>query len=196
MAIKAILFDCFGVLVMPGSDILRHDFPDKSSELHDLFMRSDYGYITRDELREVMAELTGLSRDQLEKRYHEKNARNEVVFGWVRQLKQAGVYKIGLLSNIRVGGLDDFLPETERQELFDGVVLSGELGITKPAREIYEIAAARLGVQPHECIMIDDLLQNTDGAERADMQAVLFDTLAQAQQDVQRIIEEQDAGTA
>ena len=118
------------------------------------------------------------------------------MFGWVRQLKQAGVYKIGLLSNIRVGGLDDFLPETERQELFDGVVLSGELGITKPAREIYEIAAARLGVQPHECIMIDDLLQNTDGAERADMQAVLFDTLAQAQQDVQRIIEEQDAGTA
>jgi FMN phosphatase YigB (HAD superfamily) len=48
--------------------------------------------------------------------------------------------------------------------------------------------ANRLGVEPHECVMIDDMLQNVEGASRAGMQAVLFGSPSQAQTDLQLVL--------
>ena len=45
-------------------------------------------------------------------------------------------------------------------ELFDGVVLSGEVGIRKPSPEIYERGAQRVGLGPSDCVFVDDLAFN------------------------------------
>jgi epoxide hydrolase-like predicted phosphatase len=42
-------------------------------------------------------------------------------------------------------------------ELFDGVVLSGEEGLRKPAARMYELGRERIGAQAHECVYVDDL---------------------------------------
>jgi epoxide hydrolase-like predicted phosphatase len=54
-------------------------------------------------------------------------------------------------------------------ELFDAVVISAEVGLHKPEPEIYLLAAERLDVDPKECIFVDDLKENCDGAERVGM---------------------------
>ena len=190
MAIKAIIFDCFGVLVMSGKESVDHDYPQLATELHDLTLRSDYGYITRPDFDRELSQLTGIPLEGIEAHYWAKNVRSEPVFTWVRELKATGEYKVGLLTNIGKEWLDDFLPEQERSELFDADVLSGEVGITKPDVRIYEMLADKLGVQPYECVMIDDLLQNIEGAARAGMATVLFGSLQQAQADLQRVLAE------
>ena len=61
----------------------------------------------------------------------------------------------------------------ELSELADVVVISSEVGIRKPSRRIFEIACERLGVAPHESVMIDDLQQNLDGAAKLGIAGVL-----------------------
>jgi len=189
MAIKAVIFDCFGVLVVDGKDTLRHDFPDHVQDIHDIFLRSDYGYISGNEQTAQLAELTGLSVSDLEKRYKHKNVLNQAVVMWVHQVKDSGL-AVGLLSNIRRDGLEEFFPRVDREKLFNAEVLSGDVGVTKPSVRIFEMMAERLHLDPSECVMIDDLLKNTDGAERAGMHGILLDTVRQAQADLDRIVSE------
>ncbi len=193
MAIKAVIFDCFGVLIVPAQVMLARDFPETVEDFRDLSMRSDYGYISRDEYNQMAAELTGLTTEEFQKRYWNSRVRNEPVFDWINDLKKSNKFKVGMLSNISVWRLEDFIPKTERDRLFDSVVLSGEEGMIKPSREIYELAASRLGVDISECVMIDDLLDNVDGAERAGMRAILFGDVDQAREDFDRLIEAENA---
>jgi HAD superfamily hydrolase (TIGR01509 family) len=58
-------------------------------------------------------------------------------------------------------------------ELFDGVVISAEVGMHKPQPEIFALGAERAGVAPEECVFVDDLRENCEGAEAVGMIAVL-----------------------
>ncbi len=64
-------------------------------------------------------------------------------------------------------------------ELFDDVVISAEVGLHKPQPEIYRLAADRLGVQPADCLFVDDLRENCEGAEAVGMTAIRFRDPAQ-----------------
>ena len=52
-------------------------------------------------------------------------------------------------------------------ELFDGVVISGEEGIRKPSRRMYELGAERAGVAAAACVYVDDLPFNLTPAAGA-----------------------------
>lgn len=56
--------------------------------------------------------------------------------------------------------------------LFDTIVLSGEVGVAKPDRRIFELAAERLGLQPDECVFVDDLAVYVHAAARTGMVGV------------------------
>jgi epoxide hydrolase-like predicted phosphatase len=58
-------------------------------------------------------------------------------------------------------------------ELFDAVVISAEVGLHKPQPAIYLLAAERLKVDPAECLFVDDLRENCEGAEAVGMTAIL-----------------------
>jgi putative hydrolase of the HAD superfamily len=65
-------------------------------------------------------------------------------------------YRMALVSNIasyRVNWLTEF----EIEQHFDALVLSCEMGTLKPAKEMYLSAAEKLGVQPDECVFVDDV---------------------------------------
>lgn len=49
-------------------------------------------------------------------------------------------------------------------ELFDAVVISGEVGLRKPDPRIYRLVADRIGLQPAQCVFVDDLRPNVRGA--------------------------------
>ncbi|MEU5697141.1 HAD-IA family hydrolase [Actinosynnema sp. NPDC020468] len=56
--------------------------------------------------------------------------------------------------------------------VFDVVVTSGELGIAKPDRRVYLHTAERLGLEPGDCVFVDDLAVNVRGAAAAGMVGV------------------------
>ena len=52
-------------------------------------------------------------------------------------------------------------------------MISGEIGIRKPAPEIYALAAERLGRAPERCVFVDDLAGNLKPARAIGMATVL-----------------------
>ena len=86
----------------------------------------------------------------------------------VRQIR-ASELLTGLVSNSWSTGHYDRKLLTE---LFDVVVISAEVGLHKPQPEIYLLATERLEVEPAECIFVDDLKENCEGAEAVGMTAI------------------------
>jgi epoxide hydrolase-like predicted phosphatase len=86
----------------------------------------------------------------------------------VRRARAAGV-PTGLISNSWV--MDHYTEEI--RALFDEVVISAEVSLHKPQPEIFLLAAERLGVEPAQCVFVDDLRENCAGAEAVGMTAVL-----------------------
>ncbi len=83
-------------------------------------------------------------------------------------------YRIGLLSNA-FGNLRSYLTEVLKiATLFDHIVISAEVGITKPEAGIYTIALEGLGVLPHEAVFIDDFERNVSAAQQLGMHALHF----------------------
>jgi epoxide hydrolase-like predicted phosphatase len=86
----------------------------------------------------------------------------------VRAARDQGV-KTGLISNSwGVGRYDREL----LADLFDGVVISGEVGVRKPAKRIYLLGAEAIGLPPTECVMVDDLDFNLAPARELGMVGV------------------------
>ena len=51
-------------------------------------------------------------------------------------------------------------------------MISGEVGIRKPAPEIYELGAREIGVEPAACVFVDDLPFNLEPAAELGMATV------------------------
>jgi putative hydrolase of the HAD superfamily len=88
----------------------------------------------------------------------------------VRRAHSADV-RTGLISNSWGEGLS--YDTSMLEELFDGIVISGDVGMHKPEPEIFLLGAERIGVAPAECVFVDDLRENCAGAEAVGMTAVL-----------------------
>ena len=58
-------------------------------------------------------------------------------------------------------------------DLYDQVVISGEVGARKPEPQIYLLTADRLSVAPDACVFVDDLLQNVEGARAVGMEGIV-----------------------
>ena len=86
----------------------------------------------------------------------------------VRMAHDAGV-RTGLISNS--WGVHRY-PHDLFDELFDGVVISAEEGIRKPAVRMYELGAERAGTTPRQAVYVDDLPFNLTPAEELGMATI------------------------
>lgn len=57
-------------------------------------------------------------------------------------------------------------------DMFDAVVISGEVGMRKPEERIYRYALDAVGLPPHECVFVDDIRANIRAARELGMLAV------------------------
>ncbi len=92
----------------------------------------------------------------------------EPMLEMLRRAPELGI-PTGLISNSWV--MEHYTDEI--RELFDVVVISAEVGLHKPQPEIFQLAAEQLGLEPRDCIFVDDLRENCEGAEAVGMTAVL-----------------------
>jgi len=189
MVIRAVIFDCFGVLVTSAKKRLMQDYPQSKTQIDDLGHQFDYGLISQIQFKDSLSELLGISSDDVVLKYLTASVHNEPTVNWVRQLKQSGKYKIGLLSNVGHGYFDQFFSPSDKQELFDQVVLSSDEGMAKPEAMMFELIAKRLDVKTSECVMVDDSPVNIEAAKNVGMQGVYFISTSQAQDELDRILE-------
>ena len=57
---------------------------------------------------------------------------------------------------------------------FDGIVVSGEEGVIKPAAELFRILLERHRVRAEDSVFIDDAPRNVDGAIAVGMRGIRF----------------------
>ena len=57
---------------------------------------------------------------------------------------------------------------------FDGIVVSGEIKALKPGPEIYRCLLEQYDLRAEDCLFIDDVQENVDGAKAVGMHAVRF----------------------
>lgn len=170
--IRGIVFDCFGVLFGGSYQTLQSLCPaDKLEELHDLNRQADYGFIESDEYVAGVAGLLEMGQEEVAQIFRAKHVRNQPLIDYVTQLR--GTYRTALLSNVSNGIIETLFRDGELDELFDEVILSYREHAVKPNPFIFELTAERLGLTTGECVMIDDLEENCEGAEVAGMASIL-----------------------
>lgn len=90
----------------------------------------------------------------------------------VRDLR--GSCKLAILSNADLTLRGRLERELGIHHLFDDIVCSAEVGMAKPESGVYLLSAERLGLEPDECVFVDDLDTNVEAARKVGMQGVLF----------------------
>ena len=84
-------------------------------------------------------------------------------------------YRLFLLSNTNDLHSRQFRRQfSEVLSYFDGLVLSHEVGVRKADPGIYQACQARAGRPAAECILIDDLPSNVDGARACGWQGMVY----------------------
>ncbi len=190
--IKAIIFDCFGVFIgnpyKLRAQALDQSDPEKGKRLHEINRASDRGYLSRQETADQMAELIGITTEQFLAEQDQGEIRDEELVAYVKTLRPQ--FKLAMLSNISSRDrLNMRFEPGQLDELFDVVVASGDEGFIKPEPEIFQIALHRLGVEPEECVMIDDILEYCQGAEAVGIHAIQYFSLQQCITDLNALID-------
>jgi len=190
--IKAIIFDCFGVLLgnaykMHLMDVERED-PERAKEIRAINHASDMGILSREESADAISSLFGMDAEEFLEEQNQVEVPNAQLLEYIASLKPH--FKIGLLSNINSRERLSIRFEPGQLDAhFDTIVASGDEGYVKPQPEIYEIVATRLGVLPSECVMIDDIAEFCEGARQVGMQAIQFQTTQQCVTDLNALID-------
>lgn len=179
--IRAVIFDCFGVILTDALQAIRqelmHTNPDGAAAIKDIVAANNHGFMEPGESNDRIATILGLSTHDFRRQVAKGEVRNDELLGYIMQLR--GSYKTALLSNIAGSSLARRFPNDELNTYFDVVVASGDIGYAKPEPEAYEITADRLGMRCDECVFIDDRELFCEGASSVGMHAVVYTDFTQ-----------------
>lgn len=184
--IRNIIFDMGNVLVrfdpehfMDTAGIT--DRQDRELIRNELFRSAEWAQMDLGILTEETAEPLILARfpERLQP------AVSQLLFHWADQretvpgmvdllerLKKAG-YSLYLLSNASVMQ-HHYWPRFPMSALFDGKLISCDVGIVKPNPAIYMRFSEQFGLQPDECLFIDDQPSNIAAAIQCGWSGIVF----------------------
>jgi putative hydrolase of the HAD superfamily len=147
----------------------------EDQECRQLLIDLETGRLGEEDFEPRFAELLGVDKLALIDRMFAGSEPDEEMLAAVARVRGAGI-RTGLISNS--WGTRRY----DRQllsKLFDGVVISGEVGIRKPAPEIYSMGAERIGLSPAACVFVDDLPFNLEPARELGMATIHHTDAAQ-----------------
>lgn len=198
--LKAVISDFGGVLTTPLVDAftgwaedagiaLEHlggamaSLAERSGE-HPLFALETGGLSEADFLAGLAAEISErldrpVTLEGFGERYFAHLHPNKRLFEFLGGLRDQGLRLAICTNNVR-----EWEPlwraKLPVEELFDVIVDSGFVGVRKPDPAIYRLTLERLGVQPEEALLIDDVEINCHAARELGMRAVWFRETEQA----------------
>lgn len=188
--IKAVIFDCFGVITTDGLEAVIGEAEQKNpgvrALISEVIAQANRGEISVTESRTKVSRLLGVTPEEYSQEVRKHEHRNEALLAYIPTLR--GQYKTALLSNVPGESLEKRFPKTELNTYFDKLFVSGDLGMAKPDEAIYRYAATELGVQLDECVFIDDRQHYLDPAQQLGMHTILFKNNEQFFNDIAGIL--------
>ena len=191
--IEAVLFDWGGVLIdNPAPALMRYCAEalgvsvDRYTRAHDRHAEAfQTGVVGEEEFwRRVCGQLGRTppqGRSLWGRAFRAVYSPRGEVFALAQRLHDDGC-KVGLLSNTEAPSMEFF--QELRYAMFDAAVFSCAEGHCKPEREIYEIATRRVRAVPGQCVLIDDRPSFAEGARRANMQGIVYESLPQVRREL------------
>jgi putative hydrolase of the HAD superfamily len=154
-----------------------------------LWRRLNLGELTQAEAEQAYQTEFGLSQEQAGDLFFHVTDHQEPIDGTeaiARRLKQAGYRVFALTDNVHeivahLKSRHQFWP------LFEGAVVSAEVGLMKPDPAIFRHAAETFGLIPAETVFFDDIQANVDGARAIGMEARLFTTARRCEEDLRAL---------
>lgn len=204
MKIEAVVFDFGGVMTTSTMPMRVIELAEAKGIDWGVFKRGfdahrldyDAGRITLAEMYELIWRDAGIVVDAgtnaafMEADDRSWCYRNERTLAWMKALKSRG-YKIGILTNMAPrfarehfrSAFADFIAQA------DAMVISGDEGIVKPQREIYDLLRGRIALPAASLLFVDDLERNVAAARAAGWQAIRFETNDQVEADFERLLQ-------
>lgn len=184
--IKNIIFDCGRVIMQYDEQYISSFFTENEDDakllatvaMHRKYWNAfDEGVLTT----EVYLERV---KEELPERLHA--AVEKLAAGWTSHMPPVdGIPEV--IEEIKASGKGLYLLSNFNQRLrgelhlapslllFDGLVISGEIGMVKPNENIYRYLLDTYKLDPAECIFIDDRGDNIEAGEKLGIKGYLFD---------------------
>ncbi|MBI2659589.1 HAD-IA family hydrolase [Candidatus Woesearchaeota archaeon] len=134
--------------------------------------------LNKKDIKKIPKNLWRLGYENLTKVKHD-------VLAIAQKLKKK--YKIGIVSN-SIAYHEKINKKRGTYNLFDAVILSHKVGLTKNNKKIFFLAAKKLKVKPKECIFIDDVKDFVDVAKSVGMAGIVFKNSKQLKSDFKKFI--------
>lgn len=184
--IKAIIFD-YGNVLLEWNPRFIYDryFPDDPEGMEHFFKEVNFAEwnMQQDKGRPFKEGVAVLSREfphysHLIQAYHDLwiDSVGGAIAGTVdilKRLKQAG-YPVYGLSNWSAETFPHMRERHDFFDLFNDMVISGEVGHVKPEPQIFQILLDKIGKPAEECLFIDDSLANIQQAQKLGFATILF----------------------
>ena len=173
---KTVIFDMHGVIMKDPSakfmPFINRTFPHKTEDdVYPMWIEAGFGRLTSLECLRMIGYEGDLNK--IERDYLDTLEIDEDFVPCATALRRN--CRLAILSN----DISDWSLYIRRKynldELFDAIVISGDVGLKKPSRDIYRLMLEKLGQPGDECVFIDDRLVNLPPAEALGIETVLFD---------------------
>jgi HAD superfamily hydrolase (TIGR01509 family) len=97
-------------------------------------------------------------------------------------------YKVGMATSTPWDTVKEHLERTDMTQYFDAIVTGDMIEHGKPAPDIYLLAAQRLGVDPAECVGVEDSPNGVRSIHAAGMRAVMIPDLVEPSPEVEALV--------
>jgi len=196
--IKAIIFDFGGVLLeWDPHNLYRRFFPSQPQAMEDFLAEIDfYNWNAQQDMGRSFAE----GNKELIAQFPQHAELIEAYFeNWEDSITGAIEGTVEILHTLKeqgwpLFGLSNWSAETyprARQkypffDMFDDIVLSGEVKLNKPHPAIFNLLLNKIGYSAPECILIDDSQPNVEAAKGLDFHTVLFQSPSQLRVELEK----------
>jgi putative hydrolase of the HAD superfamily len=166
-----------------SADTVGRQFRDDPAS-RELLIGLETGELAEADFEPRFAAILGVSAPNLIDRLFSGALLDDGMVRAVRRARAAGI-RTGLISNSWGTRRYD---RALLAELFDGVVISGEVGMRKPTPEIYALGAQRVDLEPTACVFVDDLPFNLKPAVELGMATVRHRDAEQTIGELERLL--------
>ncbi len=196
--IKNVVFDIGNVMVRwSPQEITRLTFGDHldvdslalSIFKSDIWLALNKGQLTEDEAKLNFQKDFNFSTVQAERFFYYVKETQLLLYGSVElltRIKTAGYRVFALTDN--VNEIVEYLKKTYRfWPIFEGAVVSSEVGVLKPQAEIFQEVLRRFALTASQTVFLDDMPHNVEGARAVGIHAIKFENAQQCETDLKNL---------
>jgi putative hydrolase of the HAD superfamily len=198
--VRNIIFDLGGVVLEWNPDkILEGYYTDPSARAamkaalfkHPDWLQMDRGTLTESAALDRLKNRTGRPVAELSGLFEAIRSSLQPKADTVALLQRLAQRQVPLycLSNMPAGTFAYLRAQHAFWDAFRGIVISGEIKMLKPEREIFEYLLQRYELSPTDTVFVDDSAQNVQAAGRLGMHAVWFRDARQCELELERLLE-------